>query len=153
MHVDPVAHAAGEILPHVSVFHHVCAAGGVVVGDADFGSYVLFGDSHGLFHTQFYGQAVSVPSCLAAHVVTALCLVAAYGILDGAGHHVVDAGDSVGRGRTLVEDEVTAAVDVTEAAVESVVFIPVFEYFVVNLREVKPFVFGKSLCHHRKPLL
>ena len=143
--VHPVAHAVGEVGPLAGVLHHLGAAGCVVVVDADFRAYILFLNAEILFHTEFYGQAVSVPAGLALDVETAHGLVAAHHVLDGACHHMVDAGLAVGRRRTLEKHKRRSALACGERASEKVAGIPVGKHFAVDIGKVYAVIFFESL--------
>ena len=45
LQIDPVAHLLGEVGPLGGVFHHLAAAGGIVLIDGDLLADVLFGDA------------------------------------------------------------------------------------------------------------
>jgi hypothetical protein len=105
LQVQPEADAAREVVPHIGIAHHGLLAGRVVLLNGDLFPDVLLGDAELLLHAQLDGQAVGVPPGLAVHAVPFLGLVAAEDVLDGAGHHVVDAGQAIGAGRPLVEHE------------------------------------------------
>ena len=66
----------------MTVFRHV------VVFLHQFGANVFFGDPQFFLHPQFDRQAVRVPSAL----LHAMLRFEAANVLDGAGHHVVNAG-------------------------------------------------------------
>ena len=103
--IDPVAHLAGEVIPFVLEFHHFAATGLVVVLHGDLLADVLLGDAEGFLHAKLHGQTVRVPAALTSDVLAGEGLVAADDVLDGAGHHVVDAGHAVGGRRALKENE------------------------------------------------
>ena len=50
LHVDPVAHLAGQLLPFLRVLHHLAAAGGIIFVYADLLPDVLLGDTEGLLY-------------------------------------------------------------------------------------------------------
>ncbi len=140
LHVHPVAHAAREVLPYARELHDGFAARAVVLLDGDRAADVLLGDAELLLHAQLHGQAVRVPSRLAVHEEAALRAVAADHVLDRAGHDVVDARQSVGRGGPFVEHEGGMSLAGGDALAERVVRVPLFQHFVGRGGQVEPFV-------------
>ena len=94
--VHPVTHLVSKVGPFLGKFHHILAAGCVIVGHRDGLSDVLLGDTECLLHSEFYGKAMGIPAGLASYQESLHCLVTAEGVLDGTGHYVVDAGHAVG---------------------------------------------------------
>ena len=45
VHIYPVAHAAGQLFPFAGVFHHLLAAGGIVLFNTDCFPDIFFGNS------------------------------------------------------------------------------------------------------------
>ena len=105
VHIYPVSYALRHVHPFPGIFHHLLAAGGVVFLHRHFGADIGLGDAQLLFHTQFHRESVGVPAGAAVHLVAGLGLVPADGILDGTGHHMVDARHAVGRRRAFEKDE------------------------------------------------
>ena len=67
-----------------------------VVGFAPFGNKSLaIMDAELFLDAKFHRQAMSVPSCPSVDFISALCLVAAYGILDRTRHDMVNARHAV----------------------------------------------------------
>ena len=124
IHIDPVAYPLGHVHPLAGVLHHLLAAGAVVLLYADFLSDVLFVDAEFLLHTYLHWETVGVPSGATCDLVSRLGLVTAYGVLDGAGHHVMDARLSVSRRRTFEEYEFRRAFPYLERFPESVHLLP-----------------------------
>ena len=102
-HVHPVAHQVAEVCPFLCEHHHIATTLRVVFLNADCLADVFLGDAEFLFHTEFYGEPVSVPTRLTLHKEALHRLVAAEYVLDGTRHHVVDTGVTVCRGRTFEE--------------------------------------------------
>ena len=140
VHVDPVAHLAGELLPHALELHHRLAAGAVVLLDGNLLADVLLGDAELLLDTQLDGESVGIPARLAVDQIALLGLIAAEYVLDGTGHDVVDAGHAVGRGGTLVEDEGRMSLTRGDAFVEGVVGVPLREHVGGQTRQVEAFI-------------
>ena len=145
VHVHPVTDALGEAPPLGGVFHHLLAAGTVVVRDGDLASDVFLGDAELLLDAQLDRQAVGVPARAAADLEAGLCLVAADGVLDGAGHHVVDARHAVRRRRTFEENELRSPFAQGQRALESVAFLPALEHLGTHADEVQAVIFFE--CH------
>ena len=143
VHVHPVAHAVGQVFPLAGIFHHLLAAGGVIVIDRDFLADILLGDAQGLLHTQFHGQAVGVPTGLAQHLVAPHRLVAAEDVLDRPGHHVVDAGHAVSAGGTLIEHKRRRSLALADTAAKHILLVPLLQDFLVDIRQVKPVILVK----------
>ena len=108
---------------------------GAIVQDENTGA-VLFTP----LTAQLDGQAVGVPSRLAVHQIALLRLVAADDVLDRARHDVMDARQSVGRGRPLVKDECRMPLARRNALVEGVFRIPLCQHVGRQLRQIESFV-------------
>ena len=96
VHIHPVTYALGEGNPLLRVFHDLGAAGLVVLLHTDLAAYVFLGYTQFLLHTQFDRKTVGVPACTAVHLVAALGLVTADGVLYGPCHHVMYARHAIG---------------------------------------------------------
>ena len=96
-HVHPVAHLACERIPFRGVAHDGLSTGVVVLLHRQFGANVFFGDAQFLFHAEFDGKAVGVPSRFALNPMAFEGLEPAKNVLDGPCHHVVDARLAIGR--------------------------------------------------------
>ncbi len=144
-HVDPVAHAAGEVFPFAGILHHLAAAGGVVVIDRDFLADVLLGDAEILFNAKFDGETVGVPTGLAFHLIALHGLVAAENVLDGAGQDVVNAGFAIGGGRTFEKYERGATFAFRHCAGKHIFISPLFKDGIIDFRQLKAVVFRESL--------
>ena len=140
VHVDPVPHLAGQVFPCPRELHDGLAAGAVVLLDRNLRPDILLRDAELLLHAQLDGQAVGVPSRLAVHQIALLRLVAADDVLDRACHDVMDARQSVGRGRPLVKDECRMPLARRNALVEGVFRIPLCQHVGRQLRQIESFV-------------
>ena len=145
VHIDPVTYALGEVAPLGGVFHDLTAAGGIVVRHAYLAAYIFFGDAKFLFNSQLDGQAVGIPAGPAAHFETALGLVTAHGVLDAAGHHVMDTGHTVGTGRAFEEYEFRRTFTQVQRFLERTPLLPPLQYLVSGGYKVKAFIFFE--CH------
>ena len=143
--VHPVAHIVGERFPLTCKFHHLAAACIVVFIDRNLVSDVLFGDAETFLHAEFDRQAVGVPAGLALHLEAFHRLVTAEDVLDGAGHHMVDARHAVCRGRTLEKHKGWSALAHLHTLFKKMLCIPCSQHLFVDFREIKPCIFGEFL--------
>ena len=139
LQINPVADFTGQVVPHILKFHYILAALGVVFLHTDFYTDVFLANTQAFFYLQFNGKAVGIPAGFAFHTVSLQGFVAAENILDGAGHHVVNAGHAVGAGRTFKKGERLVGRTVLDAFFKNAVFFPEFEYFGLNGRPVHLF--------------
>ena len=144
VHIHPVAHALGEVLPLGGVFHHLAAAGAVVFLDGDLGTDVGLGDAELLFHSELHWKTVSIPARAAAHLVTCHGLVAAHRVFDGTGHHVMDARTAVCTGGTFKEYELGRSLTKLHALGEGAVLFPFGKHPCASLHQIKTFIFFET---------
>ena len=149
LHVHPVPHLLGQVLPDVRKAHHRLLAGLIVFLDADLLPDVLLGDSQFLLYSQLDGQTVGVPSGLALHHIALHGLVAAEEVLDGPRHHVVNSGKSVGRRWALIEYERIISLSGGDALMKNVILLPEMEYVFGCFCQIQAFVFFEVLSHVR----
>ena len=123
----------GQVFPLAGVFHHLLAAGGVILVNRNLLADIFLGDAQGLLYAKLYGQTVGVPTGLAQHLIALHRLVTAEDVLDGPGHHVVDARHTVGTGRTLIEYIRLRAVALTNAATKHIFLVPLLQDFFVDI--------------------
>ena len=145
LHVHPVTYAVGHGFPLGGVFHHFFAAGAVVFFHTDAAADVGLGDAEFLLHAEFDGESVGVPARPAADFESRLRFVTADGILNAAGHHMVDARFAVGRGRSFEEYEFGSAFTYREAALERRHLFPSFQHPVAGGYQIKSFILFE--CH------
>ena len=88
--VHPVTHLMSKVRPLLSKLHHVGTAMLVVFRYRNRLTDILFGNTQGLFHTQFHRQSVSIPSSLTLHLITFHGFKTAERILNGTSHHMVN---------------------------------------------------------------
>ena len=141
LQVNPVAHLACEFRPLTGVHHHILTAGSVVVINGNLLSYILLGNAERFLHRQLHRQSVGVPASLALNLKAFHGLVAQYGVLYGASHHMVYARMAVGRRGTFEEYKLRSALALVDAFAENVVFLPLCKYLPVSLYEIKPLMF------------
>ena len=145
VHVDPVAYAFGQRAPFGGIFHDLPAACAVIFLNADLPAYVLLGDAELLLHSELHRKPVGVPAGAAAHLESRLRLVAADRILDGAGHHMVYSGHSVGGRRALEENELGRTLPEFEGLLERPVLFPVLQDPVGDGHEIQSAILFE--CH------
>ena len=146
--INPVTHLVGQVGPFLSVFHHLAAAGGVVLVHAYLLADVLLGDAEVLLHAEFHGKSVGIPAGLALHMEALHGLVAAHYVLDGARHYVMDTGHAVGRRRSLVEHERRTSLALLHAALKQIVAVPLSEHLFIYIAQIQlAAVFLEFLIH------
>ena len=133
-HIYPISYALGHVHPLFGIFHHLRAAGGVVFFYRYFGADIRLGDTQLLFHAQFYGQAVGIPTGTAFDLKAGLGLVSANGILDGAGHHMVNARHAVGTGRPFKKDKLRGTLTKLQGLFERLAPFPSFQHLTAGFR-------------------
>ena len=151
LHVDPVSHAAGQVVPLRGVPHHGFATGRVVFLHGNGRANVFFGDAKGLLDPELHGQTVGVPTGFAFDPLALERAVTAEQILQGAGHHVVNAGLAIGRGRALEEDEAAALRAGVHTALEHVALLPLLHHLIGDGRQVQGASFWKTSGHGWRP--
>ena len=140
VHIDPITDAFRHRYPFGGVFHDLLAAGLVVFGDRDLGSDVRLGDAEFLLDSQLDRQAMGIPTGATGHLVPGLGLVAADGVLDGAGHDVVDAGHAVRGRRSLEEYEFRGTLPDFERLLESMQLLPTVQHIRTDLHQIQSLV-------------
>ena len=147
LHVHPVAHLTGQLVPLRGVPHHRLAAGVVVLLHRQLGANVLFGDAELLLHTKLHGESMRVPPCLPLHAVAFQGLKAAENVLDGPGHHVVDAGLAVGAGGTLKEHVRLVGRTRRHALLKGLFVVPNGQPLLAEYRQIQRATFRKFQRH------
>ena len=89
--IEPVSHLHGQLIPEVLVFHHLTSAFFIIIFYGNLFTDIFLGNTKLFLHADLYREAMGVPSCLTAHIEPLHCLVTAKDILDGPGHHMMDA--------------------------------------------------------------
>jgi hypothetical protein len=135
-HVDPVAHAFGQLGEGVDMTLDRGPAGGVERGDPVALDLLLAGDAELLLDGHLDGQAVAVPAGLAFDMAAAHGLEPREEVLEDPGLDMVGARHAVGGGRPLVEGPWRPVGGVREASVEDLVLVPEREDLVVERRQV-----------------
>ena len=130
VHIDPIPYPVRQSHPFLGVLHHLLAAGIVVVLDTDFRPDVLLRDAEHLLHTELYRETVGVPAGPPVHLVSALGLVPANGILDGTSHDMMYARHAVGRRRSFEKDKFRSPLPQFQRFGESIPFLPPVHYLI-----------------------
>ena len=147
IHVHPVAHEAGELLPLLRVLHHLTATSSIVFVDADLLADIFLRDTEGLLDPELYGQTVGIPAGLTVDAESLHRLVAAEDILDRARHDVVNTRHPVSRGRPFVEDERGRAFAQGKRAGKEVFLLPLIQHLLIDPRELEVIVFRELMAH------
>ena len=132
VHIYPVSHFPGKILPEVGVFHYILPACFVKILNGYIFwrfliSYIIFSNSKTFFNLKFNRKSMSIPSCLTFDLKSALSFETADCIFDRTGHNMMNSRDAVCRRRTFIKYKLTFTVQLTDASVESIILIPCFE--------------------------
>ena len=96
LHIHPVSHFVGELIPDIRITHHRLSASFIVFFDGQFDTDVFLGDSEFLFDTQFNRQSMGIPTRFAFHAVPFEGVKPAKNIFDCTGHHVVNSRFAIG---------------------------------------------------------
>ena len=140
IHIHPVAYALGKGHPFLGVLHHLPAACPVVFLYAYLRPYVLLGDAQKLLHAELHRQPVRIPAGTTLHTIPALRLVAAYRILDGTRHHMVDPRHSVRGWRPFKENELRGSLPHFQGFPESAVLFPSVQHIRSDSHQIKSFI-------------
>ena len=147
VHVDPEADPLGEPGELVHVLEHRLAAALVELRHAVGLDVVLRLDAQLALHLELDRQAVGVPARLAVDLVAAHGLVAREDVLEDPREHVVGARPPVCGRRTLVEDELRAALAPADRLVEDVALAPALEHALLERGEGGVLVDGPVGAH------
>ena len=144
LHVDPVTDALGHRLPFGGILHDLTAAGLVVLRHGDLRADVFLVDAEFLLDADFDRKSVGIPAGATGNAVAGLRLIAADGVLDGAGHDVVDTRHAVGGRRTFKEDKLGSAFPQLQGFLEGTDTLPALQNLVSDRYQIQPFVFLES---------
>ena len=147
LHIYPVAHTTTEVFPLLGKHHHVLAALVIIFLNGNRLADILLGNAKFLLYAEFYRQTVCIPTGFTMHLKSLHSLKATECVLNAARQYVVNTWMSVGRWRSLEEDERRATFALADAAMEKVFFRPFIQYFLINLSKVKMVMFWKLFCH------
>ena len=86
---------------------------------------------------------MSVPSGTTVHLISALGLVTTDGVLDGTSHNMVDARHTVGRRRSLEENEFRSTFPEFKRLFKRMVLLPSVQDLVARRNQIKTFIFLK----------
>ena len=147
-----IAHFLRQVTPFLSVSHHVLTTPSVVVLHRDILLRILIVDislrnAQFLFHAKLHGQPMGVPARFAVNLKSLHRLIPVEGVLYGSCQHMVNARMAVGRGRSLIENELRASLPFSDTPVEHIFRVPFFQYLLVGLIQVQTVMFGKFPSH------
>ena len=137
LHIRPVAHAVGHVLPLALVFPDGFFALLDERLDAVFLDLLLAVEPQQLFHLQLDRQAMRVPARLAQHIVALHRAVARDDVLDAAGEDMADMRLAVRRRRAVVERIGGRALAQLDALFKHPVFLPECQHFLFARQEVE----------------
>ena len=136
LHIDPISHFFGELVPDVGVAHDGLFTSLVVGVYTDFGTDVFFGDAEFFFYAELYRQAVGIPTCFAVYLLSFEGLVTAKDIFNGAAHDVVNTGQTIGRRRPFIKDKRGSSVALCHGLLKNGFFLPFFKNGGSDIREI-----------------
>ena len=135
--VEPEAETFAHLAPLVDVLVHRRLAARVELGDAVLLDLLLAADLQGALDLELDGESVRVPSGLARHRESGHLLVAREDVLVRAGEDVVQAGQPVGRRRSLVEHVRGRVATHRQAALEDAGALPELEDLELRLGKTR----------------
>ena len=144
VHIHPVSYPLRHVHPLLGVFHHLLAAGGVIFLHRHLRADVGLGDTQFLFDAQFHGKSVGVPSGATGYPVAGLRLVPADGILDGTGHHMMDARHAVGGRRAFEKNERRGSFTNFQRFLKRMNPFPSVQDLFSGLGQIQPLIFFES---------
>ncbi len=147
--IAPVGHPLGHPGEVGDVAQHRLAAAGVELGDAEVLDVALAGEAQLLFHGEFDGQAVTVPTGAARDVEAAHRAEAGEEVLEHARLDVMGARPAVGGRGTLVEDPLRAVGGRVQGALEDLQVLPALEHVAFEGGQVD---LGRQRREHRRGL-
>ena len=101
--IHPIAHQPGEFVPLLDVLEDTLFTSRIVRLDPVFLHLMPPCQPQRFFHLNLHREAMRIPSTFPVHTKPFHRMIAAEDILDRTGHHMMDAGASVGRRRAFVE--------------------------------------------------
>ncbi len=142
--IHPITYFLRQILPLFGVFHHLLAAGIIIILYTYLGTYIFFIDAEFFLHPYFYRQTVGVPTGAAAHLIPRHAFIAADSVFDAAGHHMMDARFAVGAGGTFKEYEFRRSLTEFHALFEGMLLFPSLKNPFSGFHQVKSFIFFET---------
>ena len=88
-----------------------------------------------------------IPSCLALYLKALHRFIAIKGVFDASSQHMMNAGMSIGRGRTLIENKLRTTFSFINRFMENIILLPLRQYIFIGLSEIECFILGKFLSH------
>ena len=136
MHIDPITHFFGELVPDVGVAHDGLFTSFVIGVYTDFGADVFFGDAEFFFYAKLYRQTVGIPAGFAVYLLSFERLVTAKDIFNSAAHDVVNAGQTIGRRWSFIKDKRGRSVALCHGLLKNGFFLPFFKNGGSDIREI-----------------
>ena len=133
LQVSKESHAAAHISPHVREGEYRLAALLAELLDSVFLNILLSAHAQVFLNLNFNRQSVRVPACLRLNLESLHYLISGNRILQGAGHHVVNARLAVCCRRTLIENERLCVLSLLYTAVQEVFILPFLHLLLLNL--------------------
>ena len=145
--IHPISHLLCQVCPLLREFHHVTAAGSIILGHRNLFADIFFGYTQCLLNSQLYRQSVRIPSGLTVDKISFHGLITAENILNRTGNHMVNTGHTVCRRRTFIKYKRGMSFADFKTLMEDVAILPFLQHLFIDVRQVKFGVFGKFLTH------
>ena len=87
--INPITHFLGQVVPDIRVFHHLSAAGGIVIVNTYGFANIIFRNSQLFLNSQLNRQTMGIPATFAFYTITFQGFITTKNILDGTGHHMM----------------------------------------------------------------
>ena len=146
--IYPIPHFAGDVIPFGFIPHDRLAALLVIVFDRDRFADIVFGDAQFFLYAEFDWKAMRIPTAFALDAIPFEGIISAKKILDRSGHHVMDAGHTVGARRAFKKDPSFVLRTLFDTLVKNLVVIPPLQEFLVDGREMETFIFRIAFAHY-----
>ncbi len=129
LQVNEIAHLLSEGIPFFRKFHDILTTFTVIVLYRDILVTFLIVDvflrnAQFLFHSDFHGKSMGIPSCLPRHPESPHGLIAVDGILDGTRQDMVYSRMAVSRRRSFKENKFRTPFSFIYRAMEDIFFLP-----------------------------
>ena len=146
-HVNPISHTVAQVGPLLGKLHDIGTTLLVIRFYRNGFSDVFLRNAKFFFYSQLDRKSVSIPAGLSFYLKALHGLVTAEYILNRTRHHMVNTRMTVGRRRAFKKDKGRASFTFRHTFMEEVSVIPLFQYFLINFREVQATAFDESFRH------
>ena len=133
--VDEVSHPLGHVAPHAFVREYGFSALFVEFFDTVFFDVLFAGHAQLFFDFDFYRKSVSIPACFSRNFITLHGLVAAHGVLQRSGDHVMDTRLAVSRWRSFIKDEWRHTLSCADTFSQQIFFFPFLSLLFLKLSD------------------